>query len=181
MICETVITPISDTKTTPTQSQEDRLLNTSRLNWVLWHTDPDYRERQSQANKKWREAHPSEMKAHSTKWRKEHPDERKAIMKRYYLKHRAAHERWHAKLKLEVLYHYSNGTMKCASCGYTNPDALTIDHVKGGGGKHRREIHRSGSSFYVWLRHNGYPAGYQVLCANCQMIKMKSEYLRKYQ
>jgi hypothetical protein len=46
---------------------------------------------------------------------------------------------------------------------------LTIDHVSGGGRKHRDGI--GCSDFNRWLRSNGYPPGYQVLCMNCNFAK----------
>lgn len=74
--------------------------------------------------------------------------------------------------KHEVINHYSNGTNMCESCGFCDIRALTIDHVDGGGCKHRRDIGiTSGWGFYKWLIDNGFPEGFQVLCANCQSIK----------
>lgn len=48
---------------------------------------------------------------------------------------------------------------------YTNILALTIDHVKGGGSKHRRNL--GYSSIYKRLAREAFPEGYQVLCMNC--------------
>ena len=76
--------------------------------------------------------------------------------------------------KVGVMNHYSNGTMCCVRCGFSDIRALSIDHINGGGTKHRIELGRTGEAFYRWLRMNGYPEGYQVLCHNCQWIK-KSE------
>lgn len=55
----------------------------------------------------------------------------------------------------------------CRRCGY-NADirALQIDHVDGGG---RAEILRGHMVMYRKILKN--PAGYQVLCANCNWIK----------
>ena len=74
------------------------------------------------------------------------------------------------RLKLQVLGHYSP-SLTCAHCGFSDVRALSIDHIQGGGGKHTKEIHASGGSFYRWLSRNNYPSGYQVLCMNCQWIK----------
>lgn len=81
--------------------------------------------------------------------------------------------KWKAKVKLEVLIHYSAGTLSCIRCGYSDIRALSIDHVNGGGHQHRAEI--KGYHIYHWLRKEGYPEGYQVLCMNCQFIKMSEE------
>ena len=52
--------------------------------------------------------------------------------------------------------------------------ALSIDHIKGGGNRHRDKLGNDGSGVYRWLKKENYPTGYQVLCMNCQFIK-KSE------
>lgn len=65
------------------------------------------------------------------------------------------------------------GGVVCKRCGFDDIRALSIDHVNGGGNKHRRELGKSatGSWFYRWLVKNGFPEGFQVLCMNCQFIK----------
>ena len=73
-------------------------------------------------------------------------------------------------IKLDLLGHYSNKTMGCVQCGFSDMKALSIDHIKGGGNAHRK-ITGEGINFYRWLRRNNYPEGYQVLCMNCQFIK----------
>lgn len=51
-------------------------------------------------------------------------------------------------------------------------EGLCIDHIHNGGGRQRRELGLvTSSQFYEWLRTNGYPAGYQVLCGTCNMAK----------
>lgn len=74
-----------------------------------------------------------------------------------------------AKLKCEVLAHYSVGNvLKCSMCNVTDIDMLCIDHVEGGGNKHRRKIDiiGGGDHFYRWLKNQGFPDGYQTLCYN---------------
>lgn len=60
------------------------------------------------------------------------------------------------------------GGPRCACCGESQPAFLTIDHVNGCT-KEQRKREGLGTSFYRWLKKNGYPAGYQVLCFNCNM------------
>ena len=71
------------------------------------------------------------------------------------------------RLKAEVLCHYSGGLLKCACCGDSHIEFLGIDHVDGGGTKHRIELGHGGGVLYRWLKRNGYPTGYRVLCINC--------------
>lgn len=84
------------------------------------------------------------------------------------------------KTKTQVLTHYSNGKLACRQCGESRLACLTIDHINGGGSKHKRELKKHGSIFYIWLRQNNFPVGYQVLCMNCQFVKrvMNREYFR---
>jgi hypothetical protein len=74
------------------------------------------------------------------------------------------------RVKVEVFARYGN---QCACCGESNLVFLTIDHINGDGADHRRrDIKlRTGTSFYMWLRRNGYPKEFQILCYNCNCAK----------
>ena len=72
------------------------------------------------------------------------------------------------RLKLEVFSAYGG---ECACCGENNPIFLSIDHIKGGGTKHRNSISKNSIGLYRWLRKNNYPPGFQVLCFNCNRAK----------
>ena len=57
----------------------------------------------------------------------------------------------------------------CSKCGYSeNTRALQIDHIEGGGAQETRDIGRWG--ILKKIRDQG-KEGYQLLCANCNMIK----------
>jgi rubrerythrin len=60
------------------------------------------------------------------------------------------------------------GGYVCRCCGETIRDFLTIDHIQGCG-RDTRKIHGLGGNFYRWLKRNGYPEGFQVLCFNCNL------------
>lgn len=81
--------------------------------------------------------------------------------------------RWTKKLRVQVIAHYGNGKIACVRCGEEGLPCLSIDHINGNGNKHRRKMEwtRGGTSFYLWLKRNNYPAGYQTLCMNCQFKK----------
>lgn len=68
-----------------------------------------------------------------------------------------------ANMKEEFCRHY--GGAFCSCCGEAELRFLSIDHIHGGGSKHREEI---GMSIYKWLRLNSWPQGFRVLCMNCQ-------------
>ena len=78
---------------------------------------------------------------------------------------------WNRHLRMEVLLSYGG---KCSCCEEWRYEFLAIDHINGGGNKDRRERH--GSKIEQWLKKNGYPAGFQVLCHNCNMALGKNGY-----
>jgi len=61
-----------------------------------------------------------------------------------------------------VIAHYGG---KCDCCCETTYEFLEIDHINGGGTKHRREV--VGSHIITWIIKNNYPDSFRVLCANC--------------
>ena len=73
------------------------------------------------------------------------------------------------KNKDRIFQYY--GGYKCACCGETIKKFLTIDHINGGGTKHRREINGGGRTTYRWIIKNNLPKGFQVLCMNCNFGK----------
>lgn len=84
------------------------------------------------------------------------------------LKHRNLMISYRLNMRLECIYYYSNGNMKCECCGEGIIRFLTIDHTLNGGTKHRRSIGTTGGGvFYKWLIDNKFPEEYDVLCFNC--------------
>jgi hypothetical protein len=73
----------------------------------------------------------------------------------------------HRKQRLAALRAYSSETPACVCCGEQMLVFLSLDHINGGGGKQRKET--GGGGFYTWLRRHNYPAGFQVLCHNCNL------------
>lgn len=75
------------------------------------------------------------------------------------------------KIKLEVFQYYSKAKIPfcaCPSCKIKIFRFLTIDHINGGGNKHRKRIK---GTMYNWLIKKKFPAGYCVLCYNCNFSK----------
>lgn len=77
--------------------------------------------------------------------------------------------------KLKDAAYAAYGGYVCACCGETHPKFLAIDHINGDGNVHRRSMTKSkrigSKTTYRWLRDNGYPPGFQVLCHNCNVAK----------
>lgn len=89
--------------------------------------------------------------------------EKHRLQKKEYAKEYTARKR---KIVMEA---YGNST--CACCGETNDKFLTLDHINGGGNKHRREIAMGGKTYWNWFIKNNFPPGFQVLCWNCNLGK----------
>lgn len=80
---------------------------------------------------------------------------------------------YNRKIRLLVLQHYSGMTPFCVCCGEKEIKFLSIDHINGGGNKHRKTLTKSGrgGNMSMWLFRNGFPGGFQILCHNCNMAK----------
>lgn len=70
-------------------------------------------------------------------------------------------------IRLEVLRVYGGSHPSCACCGETRYEFLVIDHMNGRGQEQRDLLGRRGNELYLWLKQQGYPDGYRVLCSNC--------------
>lgn len=64
---------------------------------------------------------------------------------------------------------------KCACCGNARRIVLELDHVDNNGAEDRRAVRRTGGfPMAVRLRKEGWPSGFQLLCANCHTEKTKT-------
>lgn len=86
---------------------------------------------------------------------------------------RESARRQRAEARKMVLGHYSTGAYRCACCGESEVDFLTIDHVDGVDNKQVKALGLPRGSFRLnsWLIRNGFPAGYAALCMNCNFSK----------
>jgi len=136
------------------------------------YKDPETRrKKQIEATRRYRQRHPEKIRAmHRAYYWKNH--------QRMLVKMKESHQRlsslrhWYRqdynhRLKQSVIQAYGG---QCACCGETELCFLCIDHIGGGGTKHRESTGK-GHRFYEWLRRQGYPPGYQVLCYNCNAAK----------
>ncbi len=142
----------------------------------------------SHYNKDWYERNKERLKPIRAKYyqehRKQYAEWRKRLYfrnikveqqkrKDYYYKNRerclANTRRYNQRIKQEVLTHYGNGKLACVICGESRMACLSIDHIEGGGYKHKKQL--GSRNFYLWLKQQGYPKGYQTLCMNCQFLK----------
>jgi hypothetical protein len=71
------------------------------------------------------------------------------------------------KLKDAVIEGYGGC---CKKCGFSDRRAIHIDHVNGNGGEERKKT--GAAPMLRKIIKAGFPDTYQLLCANCNMIKM---------
>ena len=134
---------------------------------------------------------PSKRKLYFKEYNKKYSKEyykRKKNNPEFKRKNRERAKKWHDKnyihykgrqkertLKTKILvfneYGKRQGGIKCNCCGEKMIEFLCIDHINGGGSKHRKEIRKEGWEFYRWLKNNNFPEGYQLLCHNCNQGK----------
>jgi hypothetical protein len=75
-------------------------------------------------------------------------------------------------LKQLVINKYGGQICACCLEYKKNLCFLQIDHIHGGGRKHKRDMSiNGGTAFYKWLKRNNFPPGYQVLCCCCNFGK----------
>lgn len=93
-------------------------------------------------------------------WARRNPEKNRASARRSWQKQRRS-------IRRETFARYSHGEPQCACCGERTEEFLSIDHVNGGGNQHRKSLGLYGAQFYLWLKKQGWPEGYRVLCHNC--------------
>jgi len=108
----------------------------------------------NQTRKQWSKANPQKDNERQIRWAKANPERVNARNRRQKRKDRKA-----------LIDHYGG---KCECCGENRIEFLAIDHIDGGGTSHRLEVGK-GERFYSWLRRNGFPEGFRVLCHNCNL------------
>lgn len=151
--------------------------------------------------KNYRETHREQMNEYQRKWAKENRTKKRKIENKYWSleenreRRRKLHKIYREKNKEKInarqreqfqerrmlcLIHYSGNPPKCACCGETIIEFLTIDHINNDGYKHRQKIMRkkgkcpSGTWLWYWLIKNNFPEGFQVLCWNCNCGRDKT-------
>lgn len=102
------------------------------------------------------------------KWREKNADRLPALKRgqrlgRDPLLTRETQRAYRTRLRDEAYAAYGGS---CTCCGERTPEFLNIDHVDGGGNDHRRSGYK-GIKLCLWLRAEGYPPEFQLLCANC--------------
>lgn len=105
-------------------------------------------------NKLWRDANPDKQRYRGS-WQQRNPEWRRQNLSTKY-----------RSLKTQVFHAYGG---KCKLCGFADDRALHIDHVLENGADDRRK--RTPLQRLSAIVQDGFPADYQLLCANCNTIK----------
>ena len=130
------------------------------------------------AYRQYRETHKEQIRAGHKRWRDKNQDHVREYSREAARRDRATPERreyllaYRRETRAKVINHYSSGLNVCLCCGESHFEFLTIDHINGGGNKHRQEV----KSVYLWLVRNNFPVGFQVLCYNCNLAKGRYGY-----
>lgn len=89
--------------------------------------------------------------------------------------------RHRSSLRLETFSYYCGGKPRCQCCGENMLDFLTLDHINNDGAEHRRSMGlingtrgNCTTETFRWLKKHNFPDGFQVLCANCNLGKLKN-------
>lgn len=119
-----------------------------------------------------------DSKSYQRYWRKKNREHVRAYKKNYYHKNVEA---WNARrrefrrlLRQQVIDKLGG---KCLKCGISDSRVLQVDHVKGDGHVHRKLPGFSNGSTNKYLRSilADTTGGFQLLCANCNLIKFHEE------
>jgi len=165
--------------------QTEEYLDEKREYQRIRRLNPNVRKRDVENALRWRRENPEQFKKTQRLWEKKNRKKRneQRCIRRLSPEVLKRGKEQRLKIKMKVIAHYSNGTMKCANPFGIDHSSfeeigdyirlLQIDHIEGKGTEHRKSIgiKNGGITFYYWLINNGFPEGFQVLCANCNWLK----------
>lgn len=139
-------------------------------------TAEDRKQHKKESARKWRDKNREKIKEAKLRWYWKHREERRLEKKQWWIKNKEKLTKQRKieriELKKTIIQHYSK-QMKCAQCGLADLKNLTVDHINGGGERHRKNygLNGGGHAFYRWLKRKNFPKGYQILCFGCNMEK----------
>ena len=80
-------------------------------------------------------------------------------------------EREYGRLvRLEAIQVYGG---KCQGCGIDDERVLCFDHILDDGAELRKRGQPTGRKLASWLKRNGWPLDFQLLCWNCNFLKLQ--------
>lgn len=134
---------------------------------LAWHSKLNRQSREAYVRLKQKPEWYAKRLAQSTAWRHRNIESQRERGRKWRKITSGARKEKYRKQRRIALEHYGGKTPTCACCGENTYEFLTLDHIEGGGSKHRKHVH----DVYKWLSKNDYPKGFQVLCFNCNCAK----------
>lgn len=124
--------------------------------------------------REYRKLYPEKVRLSNKKSREKHREKRliyrklyrETVGQWYWDKQLEGQKRRRDRMRRIVIEHYGN---ECSCCKENEYGFLTIDHVNGGGTKHRKTVTATSLPFFIVK--NNFPKDYQVLCYNCNCSK----------
>lgn len=113
------------------------------------------------------------MAFNRTAWIEKNKERLREYRRKYWNEHREHQldimRRRSRNLRQEVIDAYGG---RCACCGTMEYEFLCLDHINGGGRKHRLETKSSRTTIYWQVKQDGFPKDkYRLLCWNCNAAK----------
>jgi len=104
------------------------------------------------------------------RYRDKHRKKYRSYVNSYNSMHRTKIRSWsrdyNKRVRKKILSFFGD---KCKKCGFSDPRALQLDHVNGGGSAYSKIFGNGNTSRYRDIKLH--PEKYQLLCANCNWIK----------
>lgn len=133
------------------------------------------KDRLLEANKEWRDQNSAYVKTYM-KGRREGmigafspsdgPDWQARNREAFLATKRENTNRRRREVFFEALQTYGGQNPSCYCCGENVVMLLGLDHIDGGGNKHRKEI---GGHVHVWAKRHGWPRIFRVACHSCNL------------
>ena len=151
-----------------------------------------YREKNKDKIKAYNEANKDKIRAQVKAYSEKNKDKRKAYREANKDKKKAYNEANKDKIKaqqkayriaskIDVFSHYSKKISNsdipiCSCCGYNDIRFLNLDHIKSRKNIPQKEKKLNGIRLWKYIKSQGYPDGYQVMCFNCNIAKGNRKY-----
>jgi hypothetical protein len=117
-----------------------------------------HKEQHAATCKRWAKENKKKMDEYYAQWRSENRVNIRKVNKEYK-----------DRLRQECFAAYGG---RCFCCGEARWEFLAMDHVKGGGNKHRKaEKLRGGGMIHLYLKRRGYPKDFRLSCSNCNSAR----------
>lgn len=154
--------------------KKDRISNPDKYRIRARKKYLKHREKRLAYAKAYREKYPERIKEANRKSKSINRDYylerrkelRKQKPKEFFLKENLKAKLRRIKNRRDVINHYGG---KCSCCGENEFAFLTVEHVNGGGTKHRKIVGAAGMIGYI--KRNNYPSEFDILCYNCNCSK----------